>query len=71
MEIKTHIDAILKKKMGRKDFIKHVALGLVVLSGAGSALQLMSGKQTKSDSSSYSGSIYGGAKSSRNSGGPS
>ncbi|MDB5176632.1 MAG: hypothetical protein JWN75_300 [Candidatus Saccharibacteria bacterium] len=62
MAIKTEVNAILNKKMDRQDFIKHVAIGIVALTGAGSALRLLAPKQNTSVSSGYGGSAYGGIK---------
>ena len=60
MAIKTQINAILKKKMDRQDFIKHLAIGAVALSGAGTALRLLSQKQNKTADGGYGSSAYGG-----------
>lgn len=61
MAIKTQLDAILKKKMDRQDFIKHVAIGLVAMTGAGTALRLLAPKQQQqSVNMGYGGSAYGG-----------
>jgi len=62
MAIKSQVNALLSKKMDRQDFIKHVAIGVVALSGAGTALRLLAPKQTKSVDNGYGGSAYGGAK---------
>jgi hypothetical protein len=66
MQIKTQINTLFNKRMGRKEFIKNILLGVVVLSGAGAVLRLLSGQQTSSHNvSDFSGSTYGGG-----SGGP-
>lgn len=66
MAIKAQVDALLNKKMDRENFIKHVAIGMVALSGVGTALRLLSPQQKQSRSqpanSSYGGSAYGGIK---------
>lgn len=62
MAIKTQVAAILNKKMDRQDFIKHVAIGIVAISGAGSALRLLAPKQQNAVDHGYGGSAYGGAK---------
>ncbi len=63
MNIKSQVNAIFNKKMDRQDFIKHVAIGMVALSGAGTALRLLAPKQTRSTSSNgYGSSAYGGAQ---------
>ncbi len=61
MPIKTQVNAILNKKMDRQDFIKNVALGVVAVTSAGTALRLLAPKQqTKVKSDSYGSSAYGG-----------
>lgn len=60
--IKTQLNQLLAKQMDRKDFIKHVAIGVVALTGAGTALKLLSGPQKKSTELGYGGSAYGGDK---------
>lgn len=62
MSVKTQINAILNKKMDRQDFIKHLAVAAVALSGAGAALRLLSQKQPSSAirTDGYGGSAYGG-----------
>jgi hypothetical protein len=61
MQIKTQINTLFNKRMGRKEFIKHILLGVVVLSGVGAALRLLSGHQTSShDAGNGGGSAYGG-----------
>lgn len=60
---KEQLNIPLSKKMDRKDFLKNVAIGLVAVTGLGSALRLLSSpKQTSNSGSSdgYSGSAYGG-----------
>ena len=63
MALKTQITAVLNKKMDRQDFIKHVAIGMVAISGAGTALRLLSVSKPKTQSVGYGGSAYGGTKS--------
>jgi hypothetical protein len=60
MDIKDHIDTILKRKMERKEFIQQIALAVVVLSGAGTALRLLSAKSKPSQDTGYGSSAYGG-----------
>mgnify|MGYP003606049654 CR=1 FL=1 len=59
MAIKTQVSAILNKKMDRQDFIKQVAVGMVALTGASSALRLLAPKQEQHHSGSRSASGYG------------
>lgn len=62
MAIKSQIDAILNKKMDRSGFIKHVAIGMVAMSGVGAALKVLNPKQQQNTVSAggYGGSAYGG-----------
>lgn len=61
MALKTQVTAILNKKMDRQDFIKHVAIGMVAISGAGAALRLLAPKQKQQKSTAgYGASAYGG-----------
>ena len=63
MVIRQQVTAVLNKKMDRQDFIKHVAIGMVALSGAGTALRLMTPPQQgqhHSVQAGYGGSSYGG-----------
>lgn len=61
MAFRTQLDAVLNKKMDRQDFLKHVAVGVVAVSGAGAALRLLAPKQ-KSTATGYGSSPYGGTK---------
>lgn len=63
MAIKTQVSEILNKKMDRQNFLKHIALGIVAISGAGAALRLINPKPAPADKSvGYGGSAYGGSK---------
>ena len=62
MALKAQVSAVLNKKMDRQGFLKHVAIGVVALSGAGTALKLLSPreKQPQTKANGYGGSAYGG-----------
>lgn len=64
MALKTQVATILNKKMDRQDFIKHVAIGVVALSGAGAALRVLGGSKPKTSNANlgYGSSAYGGTK---------
>ena len=49
--------------MDRQDFIKHIAIGVTALSGAGAALRLLSAPKQKSVGLGYGDSAYGGSTS--------
>lgn len=61
-----HINEIMQKRMDRKDFLKHVAMGVAVITGAAGVVKLMKpelqGQQQASTGSSYGygASVYGG-----------
>lgn len=63
MIIKKEVTAILNKQMDRQDFLKHIAIGMVALTGAGAALKLMAPDEkirTITVEKGYGGSAYGG-----------
>ena len=64
MAIKSQVQAILNQKMNRKDFLKQVAVGVIALTGVGSALTLLSAekKTTQSVAHGYGSSAYGGVR---------
>lgn len=51
MSIKEQINAILNKKMDRKDFLKHVAVGVVAVMGFGAILRAISARQSQINAS--------------------
>lgn len=61
MSFKQDFTAILDKEMDRKDFIKHLGLGLLALTGLSAVLQTLA-PQHQRRSSGYGGSAYGGRK---------
>lgn len=64
--MKSQLDEILQKRMDRKDFLKHVALGVVVLTGTAGIVKLFKpareAQQQKSVAYGYGGSVYGGSQ---------
>lgn len=55
------INELLQKRMDRKDFLKHVGIGMAVLTGtAGLIKMLRPGQQTTA--AGYGSSVYGGIK---------
>lgn len=62
MVIKSQVNEVLNKKMDRQKFLKHIAVGVVAVSGAGAALRLLAPRQKPSVSSGYGSSAYGGTK---------
>jgi hypothetical protein len=62
MKIKQSVSSILNKQMNRQDFLKHIAIGVVALSGAGAALRLLAPEEKAAPpvAKGYGGSAYGG-----------
>jgi hypothetical protein len=64
MAIKTQVSELLNKEMDRQDFLKHIAIGLVALSGFGAVLRYAAPKQghnQTTNSLGYGSSAYGGS----------
>ena len=56
---------LLQKEMDRKDFLKHVGIGVIALTGLSAVLKTLIQQPTASKSASqagYGGSAYGGTK---------
>lgn len=66
-QIQTGIQQLMQKDMDRKDFMKHVAIGFVALTGVAAAIKTVSQINTsqKPMSGGYGSSAYGGGSSSR------
>lgn len=65
MAIKRQLNLLLNKQMDRQDFLKHVAIGVVALTGAGAALRLLAPDAkpvARTSSTGYGGSAYGGER---------
>lgn len=57
------VQALLQKQMNRRDFLKHVGVGFVALTGVATLVKTMSslgGNNAKTVSSGYGSSVYGG-----------
>ena len=71
MNIKPQVTAILNKEMDRQDFLKHIAIGVVALTGAGAALRLLAPSDNTASKpiatvvKGYGGSPYGGDEESK------
>jgi hypothetical protein len=63
MSLNQDFTAILSKEMDRKDFIKHIAIGVVALTGLATVVKALAPAQKQSPKSSgYGGAPYGGSK---------
>ena len=59
MSEQSPINELLQKRMDRKDFLKHVALGMAVLTGTASVIKLF---KPQRNNAGYGASAYGGVK---------
>ncbi len=62
--MKNDLQALLAKEVDRKDFLKHVGIGLVALTGVASLTQSMNNLGRKSQSVGFGAGVYGGSSSS-------
>ena len=63
--LKANASKLLQKEMDRKDFLKHVGVAAVALTGASAILKLLTDQPTQhkiQQQASYGGSVYGGVK---------
>ncbi|HKX72561.1 MAG TPA: hypothetical protein VJM32_00955 [Candidatus Saccharimonadales bacterium] len=58
MATPTPINELLQKRMDRKDFLKHVAMGVAVLTGTAAVVKMFRPQQQAS--MGYGASAYGG-----------
>lgn len=59
--MQTQLNSLLTKRMDRKDFLKHVAIGVVAMTGVNTVLKVINPESTKSvQPSGYGSSSYGG-----------
>lgn len=67
MGIKTELDALLNRKMDRKDFLRNVGIGLVAITGLTALLRTLAPVQQQQRQSTvgYGSSAYGGVKNDR------
>ena len=61
MNIQNEMQALLKKKMDRRDFIKHVGIGFAAILGIGTIVRAMSSMNgSQKQTVGYSAGSYGG-----------
>lgn len=66
--LKIDTATLLQKEMDRKDFLKHIGIGIIALSGLSAVLRTLVQQPTASKSVQqvgYGGSAYGGTKTDR------
>lgn len=56
------MQALLQKKMDRRDFIKHVGIGFAAILGISTILRAMSSMNGSKQTVGYSAGAYGGGK---------
>lgn len=54
------INDLLQKRMDRKDFLKHVGIGMAMLTGAAGIIKMLQPAQRKQQLG-YGSSVYGGS----------
>lgn len=60
MATPTPINDLLQKRMDRKDFLKHVGIGMAVLTGTAGLIKMF--RPSQPTTMGYGSSAYGGAK---------
>jgi hypothetical protein len=63
--LKVDASKLLQKEMDRKDFLKHVGIAAVALTGASAILKVLVDQPTRQkvqQQAGYGGSVYGGVK---------
>jgi len=60
--VKKDFDDLLQKQMDRRDFLKHVGIGFVALTGVATILKTLSTLSGKQQGVGYGASAYGGAR---------
>lgn len=63
--MKNDLDNLLQKEMDRREFLKHVGIGLVALTGASALLKALNGGSTPRRTAGYGASAYGGDNATR------
>lgn len=64
--MKNDLNSLLAKEMDRKEFLKHVGIGLVALTGASALLNALNGVSApRRRTAGYGSSAYGGGSSTR------
>ena len=59
--MKDEFESLLQKKMDRRSFLKHVAVGFAAITGVAGILKTLNQVEKQSVSYGYGASVYGGA----------
>ncbi|RYF29543.1 MAG: hypothetical protein EOO17_00990 [Chloroflexi bacterium] len=68
--MKQELNSLLAKKMDRKDFLKHIGIAIVAITGVSAIVKTLAPAPAghtniaRSNASGYGSSVYGGAKNS-------
>lgn len=60
MNIQNEMQALLKKKMDRRDFIKHVGIGFAAILGVTTLIRTLTSMNGQKSTVGYSAGVYGG-----------
>ncbi|HEX8389961.1 MAG TPA: hypothetical protein VF597_00905 [Candidatus Saccharimonadales bacterium] len=60
--MKQHVQKLLEKEVDRKDFLKHVAIGVAAMTGVTAVAKTLTGYGVKSQASGFGSGAYGGPK---------
>ena len=61
--MKKDLDNLLQKQMDRRDFLKHVGIGFVAITGVATLVKTLSSVYSpKQQGAGYGASVYGGSK---------
>jgi hypothetical protein len=61
MNIQNEMQTLLKKKMDRRDFIKHVGVGFAAIIGVTTLVRTLTSMNGPKSTVGYSAGVYGGA----------
>lgn len=63
--MREEVESLLHKEMDRRDFLRHIGIGLIALTGITALLRSLAGPNVQQQSRrlGYGGSVYGGSNS--------
>lgn len=61
--MKNDLNVLLEKEMDRREFLKHVGIGLIALTGASALLKALNGASAPRRTSGFGAGAYGGPSS--------
>lgn len=60
--MRNEVQSILSKEVDRREFLKHVGLTIVALSGAAAAVRTLTSFGSKAQTTGFGAGVYGGPK---------